>query len=252
VELIVLGAHGTWAKPGGATSGYLLRHEGFTLWVDLGTGTMANLQRHVGLFDVGAMVISHSHPDHLVDLYPYFYARHFSDERPLGTPLFFPPLVLERGMALFGEETRPAVEASFALTEIEPGNGFEAGPFRIRTAPMAHPVPTLGLRVETDGATLAYTADTGPTPELTSLAQDADVLLSEASWQQWEEGWERMPIHLTSLQAGEAARDSGVRSLVLTHIWPTLDRARSVDEAAGAFEGEIRLAEEGMVLEVGS
>jgi ribonuclease BN (tRNA processing enzyme) len=249
MELVVLGAHGTWPKPGGATAGYLLRQDGFTLWVDLGTGTMANLQRHIGLFEVGAMVISHSHPDHLVDLYPYFYARHFSEEHPVGTPLFCPPEVLSRGMALFGQDTQAAVEKSFALTEIQPGSGFEAGPFRVTTAPMAHPVPTIGLRVETDGATLAYTADTGPTAELTPLTREANVLLAEASWQ--EDGQERMPIHLTGRQAGEAARDGAVGTLILTHIWPTLDRSRSVAEASEAFEGEIVLAEEGMVREVG-
>jgi ribonuclease BN (tRNA processing enzyme) len=249
MELVVLGAHGTWPKPGGATAGYLLRQDGFTLWVDLGTGTMANLQRHIGLFEVGAMVISHSHPDHLVDLYPYFYARHFSEERPVGTPLFCPPEVLSRGMTLFGQDTQAAVAKSFALTEIQPGNEFEAGPFRVTTAPMAHPVPTIGLRVETDGATLAYTADTGPTAELTPLAREANVLLAEASWQ--EDGQERMPIHLTGRQAGEAARDAAVGTLILTHIWPTLDRSRSAAEASEAFEGEIVLAEEGMVREVG-
>jgi ribonuclease BN (tRNA processing enzyme) len=248
MELIVLGAHGTWPKPDGATSGYLLRHDGFTLWVDLGTGTMANLQRHADLFDVGALVISHSHPDHLVDLFPYFYARHFSPERPLGTPLYCPPLVLDRAKALMGEDTWRDVAESFSLTEIRPGEGFEAGPFRVRTAPMAHPVPTIGLRVETDGATLAYTADTGPTQELIPMAQGADVFLAEASWQ--EDGGQRMPIHLTGRQAGEAAREAGVGALILTHIWPTLDRARSEAEAAEAFSGEIVLAEEGMVRKV--
>jgi ribonuclease BN (tRNA processing enzyme) len=251
MELVVLGAHGTWPKPGGATSGYLLRHDGFTLWLDLGTGTMANLQRHVGLFDVGAVVISHAHPDHLVDLFPYFYARHFSPERPVGTPLFCPPRVLDRVMALIGEDTPSEVAESFALTEINPGEGFEAGPFRVTTAPMAHPVPTIGLRVETEGgATLAYTADTGPTKELVPMARGADVLLSEASWQ--EDGRQRTPIHLTGRQAGEAARDAGVDTLILTHIWPTLDRSRSAGEAAEAFPGEIVLAEEGMVREVGA
>jgi ribonuclease BN (tRNA processing enzyme) len=249
MELVVLGAHGTWPKPGGATAGYLLRQDGFTLWVDLGTGTMANLQRHIGLFDVGAMVISHSHPDHLVDLYPYFYARHFSEERPEGTPLFCPPEVLGRGMTLFGPDTQEAVAKSFALTEIQPGDGFEAGPFRVTTAPMAHPVPTIGLRIETDGAALAYTADTGPTGELTPLAREVDVLLAEASWQ--EDGRERMPIHLTGRQAGEAARDAAVGTLILTHIWPTLDRSKTAAEAADTFDGKIVVAEEGMVREVG-
>jgi ribonuclease BN (tRNA processing enzyme) len=250
MELVVLGAHGTWPKPGGATSGYLLRHDGFTLWLDLGTGTMANLQRHVELFDVNALVISHSHPDHLVDLFPYFYARHFSPERPMGTPLYCPPLVLDRARALIGEDTWSAVAESFALSEIQPGEGFEAGPFRVTTAEMAHPVPTIGVRVETDGEILAYTADTGPTEELAPMARDADLFLAEASWQ--EDGQERMPIHLTGRQAGEAARDAGVDTLVLTHIWPTLDRARSKAEAAEAFPGEIVLAEEGMVREVGA
>lgn len=250
MELVVLGAHGTWPKPDGATSGYLLRHDGFTVWIDLGTGTMANLQRHIDLFDVQALVISHSHPDHLVDLFPYFYARHFSPERPVGTPLFCPPLVLDRAMALFGEDTRRAVAESFALTEIQPGDGFETGPFRVRTASMAHPVPTMGLRVETDVATLAYTADTGPTEALLPMARGADVLLAEASWQ--EDGGGRMPIHLTARQAGEAARDAGPGTLILTHIWPTLDRTISMEEAGQAFDGNIELAEEGMVREVGS
>jgi ribonuclease BN (tRNA processing enzyme) len=250
MELIVLGAYGTWPKPDGATSGYLLRHDGFTLWLDLGTGTMANLQRHVDLFDVNALVISHSHPDHLVDLFPYFYARHFSPERPTGTPLYCPPVVLDRARALIGEDTWSAVAESFALSEIQPGEGFEAGPFRVRTAQMAHPVPTIGVRVETDGASLAYTADTGPTEELGLMARDADVLLSEASWQ--EDGGQRQPIHLTGRQAGEAARDAGVDALILTHIWPTLDRARSEAEAAAAFGGEIVLAEEGMIRKVGA
>ena len=46
MELIVLGSGGGWARPGGAACGYLIRHEGFNLWVDLGTGTMANVQRY--------------------------------------------------------------------------------------------------------------------------------------------------------------------------------------------------------------
>jgi ribonuclease BN (tRNA processing enzyme) len=69
VELIVLGAYGTWPSAGGATSGLLVRHEGSSVVLDLGSGTVAKLQEHVGLFEPHAVLISHSHPDHVSDLY---------------------------------------------------------------------------------------------------------------------------------------------------------------------------------------
>jgi ribonuclease BN (tRNA processing enzyme) len=133
---------------------------------------------------------------------------------------------------------------------VTPGDELEAGPFRVRTARMAHPVSTLGLRVEADGAALAYTADTGPTDAIIDLARDADLLVSEASWQ--DDGAEYPPdLHLNGREAGEFAHRANAKRLLLTHIKPTLDRDRSRAEAASAFDGEIGVATEGMVLEVG-
>jgi ribonuclease BN (tRNA processing enzyme) len=251
VELIVLGTHGMYAGPGGATAGYLLRHDGFSLWIDLGSGTLANLQHHVGPLDVGALVVSHRHPDHLVDLFPYLYARVYgSDEQVTGTPLYGPPELFDKVTNLLSGAGAEEMSTSFALNEVRPGSAFEAGPFRIRTALMAHPVPTIGLRVEADGRTFAYTADTGPTEAITDLAEGVDLLLSEATWQ--EDGSPLPPdVHLTARQAGEHAGRAGATRLMLTHIKPTLDRDRTREESASAFEGEIVLATEGMVLEVG-
>jgi ribonuclease BN (tRNA processing enzyme) len=251
VELIVLGTHGMYAGPGGATAGYLLRHDGFNLWIDLGSGTLANLQRHVGPLDVGALVVSHRHPDHLVDLFPYLYARVYgSEERATGTPLFGPPELFDKVKMLLSGAGAEELETSFALHEVPPGSGFEAGPFRVRTERMAHPVPTIGLRVEAGGAVFAYTADTGPTDAIVKLAEDADLLLSESTWQ--EDGGPFPPdVHLTGRQAGEHAGRANARRLMLTHIKPTLDRDRTREETASAFDGEILLASEGMVVGVG-
>jgi len=58
VELIVLGTGGTWPTAGGATSGYLLQHDGYNLWLDAGTGTLARLQEYVKMSEVGALVIT--------------------------------------------------------------------------------------------------------------------------------------------------------------------------------------------------
>jgi ribonuclease BN (tRNA processing enzyme) len=252
VELTILGTHGMYAGPGGATAGYLLRHDGFSLWIDLGSGTLANLQRHVAPLDVGAVIVSHRHPDHFVDLFPYLYARVYgSDEKVNGTPLFGPPELFDKVAHLLSGAGADEMGTSFALNEVRPGQGFEAGPFRVRTALMAHPVPTIGLRVEAGGKVFAYTADTGPTEAITGLAQGVDLLLSEATWQ--EDGTPFPPdVHLTAKQAGEHAARANARRLMLTHIKPTLDRERTREETATAFDGEILLATEGMVLEVGT
>ena len=114
---------------------------------------------------------------------------------------------------------------------------------------MAHPVPTLGMRIEADGATLAYTADTGPSPVIVELARGADLLLSDATWQ--DDGREHPEdLHLRAGEAGRFAEQAGVGKLVLSHIRPGLDRDRSRQEAALAFSGAVLPAQEGLVLEV--
>ena len=77
MELTVLGASGTWPAPGGATCGYLVRHDGTNLWLDAGTGTFAKLQEYITAGDIDAIIVSHGHPDHFVDVVPAFYARHY-------------------------------------------------------------------------------------------------------------------------------------------------------------------------------
>jgi ribonuclease BN (tRNA processing enzyme) len=218
--------------------------------MDLGAGCVANLQRHTDLFDVDAVVISHSHPDHIIDLYIYLFARLFSPERPPRIPLYVAPRVLQRFTPLLSDDMGDLkLAGAFDVHEVDPGRDLEVGPFLIRTAPMSHSVPTIGMRVEAGGGALAYSADTGPTDELVALARDAGILVAEASW--LEDGEARPPIHLTAAGAGEAATRAAAGRLVLTHIRPYIDRDLSGEEASGTFPGDVLLAQEGMALEVG-
>jgi ribonuclease BN (tRNA processing enzyme) len=249
VEVVVLGAHGTWPSAGGATSGLLVRHGYHNLLLDLGSGTVARLQEHVGLFDVHGVVISHSHPDHITDLYTYLMARLFSPERPPEIPLYLAPKVLERFSPLLADDSGDMkVAQAFEVSVVEPGTEVTVGPFRIATAPMQHSVPTIGVRVEAGGAAMAYSADTGPTDDLVGLAAGCDVLVAEASWQ--EDGLDRPPIHMTAQEAGQAAARAGCRALMLTHIRPYLDRDRSREEATRVFDGDLLVATEGMTVGV--
>lgn len=201
---------------------------------------MASLLGHVSVLDVDAVVISHRHPDHLLDLYPFFYARLFHPERPVGLPLFLPPGAFGHIEALLSDQGGEELARVFDVHEIEPGGSFEVGPFRFSTAPMEHPVPTLGMRIEADGSALAYSADTGPSEDLVALAHGADVLLCEATWLDVPEG--APPIHLSAGQAGAHAESAEAGRLLLTHVrWAPNEQA-GVERAAAEFHGSVELA----------
>jgi ribonuclease BN (tRNA processing enzyme) len=250
MELTVLGNGGTWPKPGGATSGYLLRHEGFNLWVDAGTGTFAELQRHVEIGDIDAVLVTHGHPDHFVDIYPCFYARHYGGLGAPGLPLVCPVDFHQHFAPLVSEDGKDVAAIAYDIRETPPGQTLELGPMRVQTFEMAHiGVRALGYRIEAGDATLAYTGDTGPCEEMIRLAKDADVLLSEATWQ---DSNDLLPFHLSARQAAEHAEAAGARTLLLTHIWPTLDPDVSLAEASEAYHsGTLALAEPAMRVEVG-
>src|SRR5205085_2795288 len=111
--------------------------------------------------------------------------------------------------------------------------------------PMAHPVPTLGMRIEADGASLAYSADTGPSQEMVRLAHGSDLLLTEATWLVRPKT-APMELHLTAAEAGEHGRRAEVGKLMLTHIWPALDAHDVAEEADRTFaDGPVEVAEPG-------
>ncbi|HEX9123987.1 MAG TPA: MBL fold metallo-hydrolase [Actinomycetota bacterium] len=251
MELTVLGTSAGWPEAGRANAGFLLQHDGFNLVVDLGTGTLSNLQRSLPHERIDAIAISHRHGDHWLDLYPLSIARRFHPEELPPVDLFAPAGVVERMEALGGGDDADAVRRTFAHHEVDPGDGFEAGPFRIATRLMPHLVPDLGMVVTAGARTLAYTGDTGPGPEVEALAEGVDLLLAEASWLDGQ-GADMAPIHLTARQAALHAAAAGVPELVLTHLWPGNDRERARAEAQEEFGGGLTIAEEGLALQIGA
>jgi len=248
VKLTVLGCSGTWPNDGTATSGYLVQHDGFNLYLDAGTGTLANLQEHIEIAEIHAIAITHEHPDHFVDLYPTFYARFYGELGEHGLPVFVPLEFRQKLADVVSIDSQVGMHTAFAFREVPPGDGFELGPFRVKTEHMEHlGLPALGYRIEADGQVLAYTGDSGPTHHIETLAKGADVLLAEATWQDRDD---LLPFHMSARQAASHARESGVGRLILTHIWPTLDRQLSLEQASEEWDGPIELATEGTRLEV--
>jgi ribonuclease BN (tRNA processing enzyme) len=249
VELTVLGTSAAWPGPGRASAGFLLRHDGVHVALDLGIGTLANLQLEIPQERLDAIVVTHEHLDHCLDLYALTVARVFHAEPLEPLPLYSLPGVFERVSALETAEQLEEMRALFDIRTLEAGDSFEIGPLRVATRALPHLVPNLGFRVETDGLALAYTGDTGPSDEVEALARDTDVFVSEASWEREEDAL--VEGHLSAGQAAEHATRAGAGRLVLTHFWPTVDRERARDRAAAAFDGEVLVAEEGMRIGVG-
>jgi ribonuclease BN (tRNA processing enzyme) len=162
LELTVLGTSAAWPTAEAAATGMLVRHEGFHLVVDLGTGAFANLQRWIPHERIDAIAISHRHLDHCLDLYPLFLARTLGPGTLPPVPLVSPPGVIGRIAALEDEDGARQLRETFEVREIRPGEVFEAGPFHVETALTPHPVPTMAMRIGAGDRTLAYTGDTGP------------------------------------------------------------------------------------------
>jgi ribonuclease BN (tRNA processing enzyme) len=249
VKVTVLGSCAAWPEPGRAATGFLLEHDGFSVALDLGTGTLANLQRYVPHERLGAVLITHEHLDHCIDLYPLTVARAFHPEPLTPLPLYAPPGVFERIAALEDEEGVEEMRQLFDVRPVEPGEGFEVGPLRVSSRLLPHMVPNAGFRVEAGDRTVTYTGDTGPSQEIEELARDSDLLVAECSWLDPNE--DLGPIHLTATQAGEHAARAGAGSLLLAHFWPGLDRDAARERAVAAFDAEVLVADEGLSVGAG-
>jgi ribonuclease BN (tRNA processing enzyme) len=249
VRITIIGCSGSFPGPDGPASSYLVEAEGFRLLLDLGNGALGPLQRHVSLYDIDAVCLSHHHADHCIDMCGYSVARtHHPDGPWPRIPVYGPARTAERLTGALGLDPGTGMTDAFDFRTLTPG-AIEIGPLRVTVDHMNHPVETFGFRLEHQGGSLAYSADTGPCDPLVALARDADVLLCEASFL---DGPDLPPdLHLTARQAGQHASAAGAGQLILTHLVTWNDPARVLEQAASAFAGPLSLAAPGRQIDPG-
>ncbi|MDQ7829606.1 MAG: MBL fold metallo-hydrolase [Armatimonadota bacterium] len=253
MRLTILGRWSPYPPAGGASPGYLLEAEGQRLLLECGTGVLGNLQRVTGEIALQGVVVSHLHPDHVLDLFALKQALHFGGPRPAPPlPLLGPPGALDRLPAWLGPEEQARFRERFLFIPMADGRSARLGPFVLRFAQTSHPVPCFAVRVEAGGRVLAYSADTGPSERVPLLAREAHLFLCEATLREADEEHSLRLGHLSGRMAGHmaAAADAGI--LLLTHFFtPYGDYTE--EAAAGAakeFAGEVRIARELDVYEV--
>ncbi|MGH8946732.1 MAG: MBL fold metallo-hydrolase [Acidimicrobiia bacterium] len=243
----VVGSSGTFPVPGRPASGYLITQGDTRVWCDAGPGTFMALPVVSDMVD--AVVISHQHPDHCADLFAAFHAWHYRPAPRRGVPLYAPQAVWDRIAEFLEKGPESELYELFEFQPVWTGDWVEIGDLEVRFTEMDHSVPTVGSRWEANNRTLFYTGDTGPEGDWLELARGVDVMLSEASYQGASED-KGYTHHLTAGEAGAIAREAEVARLVLTHIPPYLDPARSLHEAEVAFDRPVTLATPGAHFDV--
>ncbi|MFE6098398.1 MBL fold metallo-hydrolase [Streptomyces laurentii] len=247
MKLTVVGCSGSFPSAESACSSYLVEADGFRLLLDMGNGALGGLQRHIGLYDLDAIFLSHLHADHCIDMCGYFVARYYRHDggRSEPIPVYAPADAEQRLTAAYDDTPSPgAMGEVFDFRTLTSGS-FEIGPFSVRTEQVCHPVEAYGIRLEHGGRSLTYSGDTGTCDALHSLAEGTDLFLCEASFTY---GKEDVPeLHLNGREAGVHAARAGVGRLVLTHIPPWTDGERNLADARAVFDGPAELARAGAV-----
>ncbi|GAA2636612.1 MBL fold metallo-hydrolase [Dactylosporangium fulvum] len=232
-------------------SGYLVSGGGSRVWVDAGSGTLAQLQRHVRLDELDAIWISHLHADHSADLLTAYYGALFADiQLAAPIPLYGPPGIAGRlAHFLTNTATRSPIESAFAVEELHDGHQVRVGALTLTSRAVAHGIPAFALRVEAMGRSLVYSGDTAPCPGLTRLAKGCDVLLCEAESAQAPSAGEQ--VHHTPEDTGDTARAAQAGRLIVTHVGRFLTPQQAVARASTRFDGPIDYAAPGATFPVG-
>jgi ribonuclease BN (tRNA processing enzyme) len=238
MELVVLGAGPAYTdRPGAAGAAYLIRDGGKALVLDLGQGVFPRLAGELDPADLLAVVVSHLHPDHFVDLIPlrHYLAYEFRPGRRISVHA---PAGLETRLdGLMGEPGFARASLDIVPLGLRPR---AIRPFALQAALVAHTDESYAFRLATgDGPGLVYSGDCGRADDLRALLQPGDTLLAEVSF-----GPGPVPagaLHLDAPAVAGVASRSRVGRVLVTHLQMGFDAAETERAVRSGFDGDVRL-----------
>jgi ribonuclease BN (tRNA processing enzyme) len=246
VDLTVLGKSPAWQDASGACSGYLVREQGRALLLDCGGGVFGKLRATCDYTEVDAVLVTHLHPDHFIDLVSLGCALRYSPRAPLPRPaLYVPPGAREQLRRMSAMWADPEdFERAFEISEYDPRASLALGPLEARFVAVPHFIPTFAVELTgVDGRRFTFGADCRFNEELAEFARGAHLVMLEATDAEAWSGPGRG--HMTAREAGELARRAEAGRLIVTHFSDELDPAWVHAEASAGFGAAVELAAEG-------
>jgi ribonuclease BN (tRNA processing enzyme) len=223
--------------------------------VDMGSGAFANLLRYRTPESLDAVLITHMHADHFLDLIPLRYALKYGERtHAKKLPLYLPPdgETMLRGLcSVFASEVGDDfLGDAFEIHTYDPSVGLALGNVAVRFARTKHFIPTYALRCEAAGTSFAFSSDSSPSPTVVELAREADLFLCEATLGESAPGAVSHG-HSSAREAATMATDAGAKRLALTH-YPASAMVDDVARiASSVFAGPVEVVDDGTRLVIG-
>ncbi|APE14257.1 ribonuclease Z [Mycobacterium sp. WY10] len=275
IDITLLGTGSPMIDPNRAGPSTLVKAGDSVFLVDCGRGVlMRAAAAGVGAANITALLLTHLHSDHITDLSDVITTRWVTTFVPTPLPIIGPPgtkAVVDATLAALAPDISYRIHhhaditepPSIQVYEYTDGQVWDDAGVRITAAPTDHrPVePTLGFRVEHDGASVVLAGDTVPCAGLDELAKGANALVHTVIRADLVQ---QMPLqrirdildyHSSVEQAAATAARAGVGTLVLTHYVPPLvpgqeDQWRA--QAATEFSGPVEIGDDLLRVSVGN
>ena len=247
LRLDIIGAGPAYTDRAGATgAAYLVRHGSTSLLLDLGQGSFPRLAAALEPSELDAVVISHLHPDHFVDLVAL---RHYLrwQFQPGRRVRVIAPAGIDRRLDALHDEPGFAA-ATFDLETLRPGS-FTVGSLTVEAAKVRHTADSYAVRVTADPRTgPGLLRGLWPCRGLEPLLRAGDTLLTEVSF-----GPGPVAVgaeHLDGPAVGDLAARARVGRVLLTHLQMGFDPDATVSSVEARYAGPVRLVSPGDAIDL--
>lgn len=247
MELTVLGAGPAYSdRADSSGAAYLVATGRTTLLLDLGQGSFPRLARRIEPSTLDAVLVSHLHPDHFIDLVPLRHYLRYEFDPPRRVMVLGPRELGERIDALHGQPGFAAATLDCRAIEDAVKGPLVVGDLQVEVALVTHTDESYGFRVAPAGSRepgLVYSGDCGRAADLRPLLRPDDTLLAEVSF-----GAGPVPpgaLHLDGPAVGALAADGRAGRVLLTHIQMGFDEAAAIDSVRGVYPGAVDLVAPG-------
>jgi ribonuclease BN (tRNA processing enzyme) len=247
MELLVVGSGAAYPdRPGTASSTYLVTHGVTRLCLDMGQGGFAGLAGRMEPSSLTAVVVSHLHPDHFVDLVALRHYLRYEFHPPRRVRVIAPAGLADRLDGLLAE---PGFAAAALDVEGRRVGVRAVGDLRLESALVTHTSEAYAVRIvpaeDPSAPGLVYSGDCGRAEDLAPLIRPGDTLLVEVAF-----GPGPVPVgdlHLDGPAVGELAAATRPGRVLLTHLQMRRDPEATVASVRAVFDGPVDLVADGEI-----